>query len=77
MVEKSDKRIKARTCVNGSVQRKFMSKEEASSPTVATESIVLTGIIDEKEKRDVMTLDIPNAFVQHQQEQQRMEKELL
>jgi hypothetical protein len=36
---------------------------EASSPTVATESIVLTGIIDAKEKRDVITLDIPNAFV--------------
>jgi hypothetical protein len=41
-----------------------MSKEEASSRTVAIESIVLTGIIDAKEKRDVMTLDIPNAFVQ-------------
>jgi hypothetical protein len=36
LVEKSDKRIKARTCANGSVQRKFMSKEDASSPRVAT-----------------------------------------
>jgi hypothetical protein len=45
-------------------EREIMSKEEASSPTIATESIVLTGIIDAKEKRDVITLDIPNAFVQ-------------
>jgi transcriptional regulator NrdR family protein len=28
------------------------------------ESIILTGIIEAKEKRDVMTTDIPNAFVQ-------------
>jgi hypothetical protein len=64
LVEKSDKRIKARTCANGSVQRKFMNKDEASSPTVATESIFLTSIIDAKENRDVMNSDIPNAFVQ-------------
>jgi hypothetical protein len=61
LVKKSDKRIKARTCANGSVQRKFMNKDEASSPTVATESIFLTSII---ENRDVMNSDIPNAFVQ-------------
>jgi hypothetical protein len=64
LVGKSDKRIKARTCANGSVQRKSMNKDEASSPTVATKSIFLTSIIDTKEKRDVMTSDIPNAFVQ-------------
>jgi hypothetical protein len=63
-VEKEDKRLKARACANGSIQRKFMKEEEASSPTVAAESILLTRIIKAKEKRDVMTTDIPNAFVQ-------------
>jgi hypothetical protein len=29
-----------------------------------TESILLTGMIEAKENRDVMTADIPNAFVQ-------------
>jgi hypothetical protein len=36
-VKKEDKRLKARACANGSIQRKFIKKEEASSPTVVTE----------------------------------------
>ena len=64
LVEKGDDKIKARTCANGSVQRTYISKEEAASPTVATESIFLTSVVDAKEHRDVMTIDIPNAFVQ-------------
>ena len=35
-----------------------------SSPTVSTESVLLTAIIDAEEGRDVMTSDVPNAFVQ-------------
>ena len=64
LVEKSDKRIKVQTCANGSIQREFISKEEASNPTATIESILLTGIIEAKDKRDVMTIDIPNAFSQ-------------
>jgi hypothetical protein len=51
-------------CANGSTQRAYISREEASSPTAAPEAIITTGVIDAKQKRDVMTLDIPNAFVQ-------------
>jgi hypothetical protein len=58
LVKKEDKRLKARARANGSIQQKFIKKEEASSPTVATESILLTGIIKAKEKRDVMTTNI-------------------
>jgi hypothetical protein len=64
LVEKRDGRLKARNCANGSTQRDFMYKEDTASPTVLTESILLTCIIDAKEGRDVMTADIPNAFVQ-------------
>jgi len=32
----------------------------------ATEAILITGVIEAKQHRDIMTLDIPNAFVQHQ-----------
>ena len=64
LVEKRDGKVKARTCANGSTQRAYIPKEEAASPTVATESIMLTGVIDAKQERDVMTLDIPNVFVQ-------------
>ena len=41
-----------------------MSKDEATSPTAATESIMLTGVIEAKQGRDIITLDVPNAFVQ-------------
>lgn len=64
MAEKRDGRIKGRACANGSNQRSFIDKDEASSPTVATEAVLITGVIDAHENRDVMTLDVPNAFVQ-------------
>ena len=64
LVEKRDKIIKARTVANGSTQRPYTPKEEAASPTAATDSIFVTATVDAKENRDVMTLDIPNAFVQ-------------
>jgi hypothetical protein len=36
----------------------------ASSPTVVTESVIVISVIDAKEEHDVATLDIPNAFIQ-------------
>ena len=62
--EKRDGKIKARTCANGSVQRKWMDKDETASPTAALESVIMTSVIDAKEGRDVATVDIPNAFIQ-------------
>jgi hypothetical protein len=64
LVEKRDKRIKARTCADGRIQRAHMSKQDGTSPTAMTESVLLTAAIDAAEERDVMTADIPNAFVQ-------------
>jgi hypothetical protein len=49
---------------NGSTQRIYTNKEDAASPTVMTKSILLTSTIEAKEKQYVMTVDIPNAFVQ-------------
>jgi hypothetical protein len=48
----------------GNKQQDYTSKEDASSPTVATESVLLACIIDAEEERDVAVVDIPNAFVQ-------------
>jgi hypothetical protein len=56
--------VKARMCANGSTQQVYISREEATSPTVSLEAIIATGVIDAKQRRDVMTLNIPNAFVQ-------------
>jgi hypothetical protein len=64
LAEKRDGIIKARTCANGSTQRGYIAREEATSPTAATDAILITGVIDAKQGRDVMTLDVPNAFVQ-------------
>ena len=46
------------------MQRVHVTKEEASSPTAFTESVILTSIVDAKEGREVATVDIPNAFAQ-------------
>jgi hypothetical protein len=44
--EKRDGKIKGRTVAGGNKQRDFISKEDASSPTVATEAVLLTSIIN-------------------------------
>jgi hypothetical protein len=64
LVEKRDGRIKARACANGSTQRSYIGKEDTTSPTVLTEAILITAAIEADQQRDVMTVDIPNAFVQ-------------
>jgi len=64
LTEKRDGTIKGRACANGSIQRTYIDKDDASSPTASTDAILLTGVIDAYEGRDVMTADIPNAFVQ-------------
>ena len=46
----------------GNVQRDYISKDEASSPTAYTEAVVLTAVIDAKEGKDVATVNIPNAY---------------
>ena len=48
----------------GNKQCEFISKEDASSPTVATDSVLLTCIIESQEERDLAVVDIPNAFIQ-------------
>ena len=56
-------RIKARGCADGRKQRIYKTKEETSSPTISTEALFLTAAIDAKEKRHVITVDIPGAFM--------------
>jgi hypothetical protein len=61
---KRDGKIKGRTVAGGNKQRDYISKEDASSPTVATKSVLLSCIIDAEEHMDVAVVAIPNAFVQ-------------
>jgi hypothetical protein len=62
--EKRDGTIKARGCADGRKQRLYKTKEETSSPTVRTESLMLSCVIDAKERRNVLTCDVPGAFMQ-------------
>ena len=64
LVEKRDGKIKARTVANGSTQRAYIDREDSSSPTVATDALLITGVLEAKQGRDIMTNDVPNAFVQ-------------
>ena len=61
--KKRDGTTKGRMRANGSTQRSFISKEEASIPRVTTESVLITSVVDSKQERDIMHMDIPNAFV--------------
>jgi Reverse transcriptase (RNA-dependent DNA polymerase) len=61
--EKRCGRIKARGCADGRKQRDYKTKEETSSPTVSTEAVFLTAVINAQECRQVMTIDIPGAFM--------------
>ena len=40
--EKRSGKVKERACVNGSPQRAYIRKEDASSPTVVNESVFIT-----------------------------------
>jgi hypothetical protein len=64
LTEKRDRTIKARNVTDGRKQRTWMSEEEAPSPTVMLESLLLTAVIDAKENRDVSVVDVPHVFVQ-------------
>ena len=62
--EKRCGKIKARTCANGSKQRRFINKDDNfSSPTASLESILMTLLIDAWEERDVAVADIPGAYL--------------
>jgi hypothetical protein len=56
--------VKGRMVYNGKPTREWLLREDSASPTAALESIMLTAVIDAHEECNVMTCDIPNAFIQ-------------
>jgi len=62
--QKRDGLIKARKVIGCNKQRDYITKEDVSSPTVTAQSVMLTCVIDAQEDRDILVVDIPNAFVQ-------------
>ena len=62
--EKNDGEVKGRCVYKGDGTREWLSREDTSSPTASLEAIATTCVIDAYEGRDMMSLDIPNAFIQ-------------
>ena len=57
-------KIKARGCADGWPQRAYIPQEDARAPTVSTEAVFMTAVIDAIENRTVAVVDIPGAFMQ-------------
>ena len=62
--EKRCGKVKAWGCADGCKQRLYKSKDETSSPTMNVEALFITCLIDAMEGSEVMTCDIPGAFMQ-------------
>jgi hypothetical protein len=56
-------RVKARTCADGRPQRNLYQKWEASSPTLRTELVLITAMINAYEGRTIGVYDIPGSFL--------------
>jgi len=61
--EKRSGKSKGRTCANGRSQRSKYTKEETTSPTVSTDALMISLMIDAKERRDVATADVEGAYL--------------
>jgi hypothetical protein len=62
--EKRTGKIKGCGCADCRKQRLYTTKQEAMSPTVAIESILLSCVIDAEEGRHIATVDVPGALMQ-------------
>ena len=56
--------IKGHGCADGRKQRAYITKEESTSPTISTEVVFLTAVVDAWESQKVVVLDVPGAFMQ-------------
>jgi len=61
--EKRCGKIKGSTCVDGSSQRAYVSREEATSPTVSLEGLLTTLAIDAHEGRDFAIFDALGVYL--------------
>ena len=61
--EKRDGRLKGRTVADGRTQRTLFDKSETASPTVSSDALILSIIIDAHEGRDVATTDVAGAYL--------------
>ena len=75
--QKQTGELKGQMCADGRPMRATTKPEDATSPTAFLESVSLTGVTEAEERRDVMMLDTPNAFVQTELEQNPGQKKII
>jgi Reverse transcriptase (RNA-dependent DNA polymerase) len=61
--EKRCGQLKGRTCADGSSQQGFYNKQQTASPTVSTDALMISLMIDSFEQRDKATADVPGAYL--------------
>ena len=61
--EKQCGKIKGHGCADGRKQQVYKTKEETSSPTISTEALFLTCMINAAEGQCFVTCDIPGTFM--------------
>ena len=62
--QKQSGKKKARGCVDGRPQREYISKDKCRSPTVSLYALMASCVMDAIDEREVITVDIPGAFLQ-------------
>jgi len=61
--EKRSRKLKGCTCADGRSHRSKYAKEETTSLTVSTDALMISLMIDAKERRDVATADVEGAYL--------------
>jgi hypothetical protein len=64
--EKRNGEIKGHACADRRKQCKTINKEDAASPTMATESVFIPAAIKAHEGRHVAVFDIPGAYLHNE-----------
>eukprot|EP00957_Ditylum_brightwellii_P076014 5778302-Ditylum_brightwellii.AAC.1 len=74
IVEKRNGDIKARKCAVGSKQQTFPGyvKSELASPTVSTDDVIITSMIETHQRQDVAIVNLPNAFLNESNNEQTL-----
>jgi hypothetical protein len=65
IIKKHNGRVRAHAVTDGSKERcqPRYKKEDGASPTIAPDSIMITGTINAHKHQDIATVDIPGAFL--------------
>ena len=67
--EKCNGSVKGQACADGRKQRPWLSKEDATSPTVSLEAVLITSVIDAYGEIDVAIVEVPGSFLTDEQDE--------